>query len=69
MHSEITTGENPVVTSFVGASAPPSQVAAAIAQKTPRPCIERVFVAVVVVIIARSLFQGLESCGSPGGTS
>jgi hypothetical protein len=42
MQSEITTGENPVFTSLVGASAPPNQVDAAMAQKTPRPWSERV---------------------------
>ena len=50
MHSEITTGENPVFTSFVGASAPPSHVEAAIAQKTPSPCIDRITGTVLTVV-------------------
>jgi hypothetical protein len=50
MHSEITTGENPVLTSFVGASAPPNHVEAAIAQKTPSPCIDRITGTVFAVV-------------------
>jgi hypothetical protein len=40
MQSEIKTGEKPRFASFVGASAPPSHADAAIAQKTPRPCMD-----------------------------
>ena len=50
MHSEITTGENPVFTSFVGASAPPNHVEAAIAQKTPSPCMDRITGTVLAVV-------------------
>jgi len=50
MHSEITTGENPVLTSFVGASAPPNHVEAAIAQKTPSPCMDRITGTVLAVV-------------------
>src|SRR5271170_7492044 len=50
MHSEITTGEKPVFTSFVGASAPPNHVEAAIAQKTPSPCMDRLTGTGVVVV-------------------
>jgi hypothetical protein len=48
MHSEIMTGEKPALTSLVGASAPPNHVEAAIAQKTPSPCIDRVAGAVLI---------------------
>jgi hypothetical protein len=38
MQSEIANGENPEFTSFVGASAAPSQTPAVSPQITPRPC-------------------------------
>jgi hypothetical protein len=38
MLSEINTGDNPSVTSFVGASAAPSHAPAVIPQSMPTPC-------------------------------
>lgn len=54
MHKEITKGEKPATTSFVGASAPPSHTPAARPQATPSPCSEWVTALVgVLVFVAR----------------
>src|ERR1700742_947629 len=67
MADDMAKGENPAVTSLVGASAAPNQTAAVRPQMTPRPCREsRCFICLftIAVNVRPPLMQEDEKCGA-----
>src|ERR1019366_3837290 len=53
IHSDIAKGESPELTSFVGASAAPSQTPAASPHSTPMPCTDRIGLCAFAVVPIR----------------